>query len=159
VSCPPFPLPVPPLLWLTSSHHRAVSRFLPIELRRAHCLCFIFRQYFVSSPSHSSRNWSIKSTLSPQLPSSDRPTPTFHCYKKIISILITLPTTQPRLHFVSSLARAPRHQSFTRRHHYLSLPSHTHHSSTQRHPQWWTSQPSFAFRRAYRYMNSYKKIF
>jgi hypothetical protein len=28
-------------------------------------------------------------------PSSDRPTPTLHCYKKVISTLVTLPTTQP----------------------------------------------------------------
>jgi hypothetical protein len=42
-------------------------------------------------------------------PSSDRPTPTLCCYKKIISTLVTLPTTQSCLYFASSLARAPRH--------------------------------------------------
>jgi hypothetical protein len=35
-------------------------------------------------------------------PSSDHLTPTLHCYKKVISTLTTLPTTQPRLHFTSS---------------------------------------------------------
>jgi hypothetical protein len=48
-----------------------------------------------------------------RLPSSDRPTPTLYCYKAIISTLATLPTTQPRLYFASSLASAPRHQSST----------------------------------------------
>jgi hypothetical protein len=35
-------------------------------------------------------------------PSSDNPTSTHHCFKKVISILVTLSTTQPHLHFVSS---------------------------------------------------------
>jgi hypothetical protein len=48
-------------------------------------------------------------------PSLDRPTPTLHCYKNVISNLATLPTTQPRLHFASFLARAPRHRSSIRR--------------------------------------------
>jgi hypothetical protein len=38
-------------------------------------------------------------------PSPYRSIPTLHYYKKIISILATLPATQPRLHFTSSLAR------------------------------------------------------
>jgi hypothetical protein len=63
-------------------------------------------------------------------PSSDSPTPTHHCYKKIVSILITLPTIQPRLNFASSLTRAPRHRSFTRRHRFISPPSHVHRPST-----------------------------
>jgi hypothetical protein len=46
-------------------------------------------------------------------PSPNRLTHTLYCYKKTISALATLPTTQLRLHFVSSLARAPCHQSFT----------------------------------------------
>jgi hypothetical protein len=49
------------------------------------------------------------------LPSLNRPTPTLHCYKKIISTLVTLLTTQSYLHFTSSLTRVQRHQSFTRR--------------------------------------------
>jgi hypothetical protein len=47
--------------------------------------------------------------------SSDCPTPTLYCYKKVMSILATLTTTQSRLHFASSLARALRYQSSTRR--------------------------------------------
>jgi hypothetical protein len=66
-----------------------------------------------------------------QPPSPDSPTPTLHCYKKIISTLITLPTTQPCLYFVSSLARAPCHQSSTRRRRSLSLPSNAHCPSAQ----------------------------
>jgi hypothetical protein len=46
-------------------------------------------------------------------PSLDSPTPTIHCYKKVISTWATLLTTQPRLHFASSLARAQCHQSST----------------------------------------------
>jgi hypothetical protein len=45
--------------------------------------------------------------------------------------LVTLPTTQPRLHFVSFLARTPRLQDFTRRHRSLSPPSHVYHPSAQ----------------------------
>jgi hypothetical protein len=64
-------------------------------------------------------------------PSSDRPTPTLHCYKKIISTMITLPTTQSHLYFASSLTRAPHHQSSTRRCHSLLSLSHAHRPSTQ----------------------------
>jgi hypothetical protein len=78
-------------------------------------------------------------------PSPDRPTLTLHCYKKVISTLATLPTTQPHLHFASSLARALHHQSSICRYHSLSLPSHIHHPSTQWHSWWWTSRPSFCF--------------
>jgi hypothetical protein len=59
------------------------------------------------------------------------PTLTLYCYKKIISILITLPTTQSRLYFTSSLAKVPRHRSSTRRCHSLSLLSHVHRPFTQ----------------------------
>jgi hypothetical protein len=69
-----------------------------------------------------------------RLPSPDLPTPTHHCYKKIISTLVTLPTTQPHLHLAFSLAKAPCHRSSTHRHCFLSPLSHTHHLSTQRHP-------------------------
>jgi hypothetical protein len=94
-----------------------------------------------------------------RLPSSDRPTPTLYCYKVIIATLATLPTTQPRLYFASSLASAPRHQSSTRRHCSLSLLSHAHRPSAQWHPQWRSSRPSFASRTTYWYINSHKKIF
>jgi hypothetical protein len=66
-----------------------------------------------------------------RLPSSDHPTLTLHCYKKIISTLTTLLATQPRLHFASSLARAARYQSSTSRHRSLSPLSHAHRPSAQ----------------------------
>jgi hypothetical protein len=44
-----------------------------------------------------------------------------------------LPATQPRLHFASSLARAPCHWSSTCYYCSLSLPSHAHHPSEQQH--------------------------
>jgi hypothetical protein len=60
-------------------------------------------------------------------PSPDRLTHTLHCYKKFISTLVTiLPTTQPRIHFASSLDRALHHRSSTDRCRILSLLSHTH---------------------------------
>jgi hypothetical protein len=63
-------------------------------------------------------------------PSPDHPTPTLHCYKKVISTLSTLPTTQSHLYFVSSLAIAPRHRKSTHRchscrcHPMLIIPPH-----------------------------------
>jgi hypothetical protein len=42
-------------------------------------------------------------------PSPDHPISTIHYYKKIISTLVTLSTTQLCLYFASSLARAPRY--------------------------------------------------
>jgi hypothetical protein len=93
-------------------------------------------------------------------PSSDRSTPIIHCYKKVISIIVTLLITQLCLYFASFLARAPRHRSFTYHCRSLSLSSHTHHPSAQRHQRWWISWPSFASRTAYQHVNSYKyKIF
>jgi hypothetical protein len=65
-----------------------------------------------------------------RLPSPDHLTSTLHCYKKFISTLFTLPTTQPRLYFTYSLARAPRHQSSTCRHRFFSLLFHAHRPST-----------------------------
>jgi hypothetical protein len=61
-----------------------------------------------------------------RLPSPDRPIPTLHCYKKIISTLTTLPTTQPRLYFASSQAIAPRHRNSTRHCCSLSPMSYVH---------------------------------
>jgi hypothetical protein len=100
-------------------------------------------------------------------PSLDSPTPILHgqpdshphCYKKVISIFVTLPITQSRLYFASSLARASCHRSFTHRHCFLSPSFHVHHPSAQQHLRWWTSQPSFAFWISYQHVNSYKKIF
>jgi hypothetical protein len=65
-------------------------------------------------------------------PSSDRLTPTLHCYEKVISTLATLHTTQ-RLHFASSLAWAPRHQCSTCCHCSLWQSSHAHRPSAQQH--------------------------
>jgi hypothetical protein len=56
---------------------------------------------------------------------------TLHCYKKVISTLVILPTTQLHLHFASSLARAPRYRSFTHRHRSLSPSSHAYRPSAQ----------------------------
>ncbi len=67
-------------------------------------------------------------------PSPDHPTPTLHWYKKVILTLVTLPTTQSRLHFASSLARA-HHRSSTHRCHSLSPSYHVHRPSAQ-HPRW-----------------------
>jgi hypothetical protein len=51
-------------------------------------------------------------------------TPTLHYYKNVISTLTTISITQPRLHFVSSLARAPCHRSSTRRRSTPIVPPH-----------------------------------
>jgi hypothetical protein len=82
-------------------------------------------------------------------PSSDRSTPTLHSYKNVISTLVTLPTTQARLHFASSLARASHHWSSTRHRHSLLLSSHAHRLSAQRHPRWRTSRIFFTSLTAY----------
>jgi hypothetical protein len=47
-----------------------------------------------------------------------------HCYKKIISTLSILPTTQSRLYFTSSLAKASHHQSSTRHRLTSIVPPH-----------------------------------
>jgi hypothetical protein len=66
-----------------------------------------------------------------RLPSANHPIPTLHCYKKIISTLATVPTTQLRLHFASFLSRAPCHHSSTHRRRSISPLSRAHHPSTQ----------------------------
>jgi hypothetical protein len=68
-------------------------------------------------------------------PFPDRSTLTLHCYKNIILILATLPTTQLRIYFVSSLVRASCYQSSTIYHRFVSPSSHAHCSSAQRHPR------------------------
>jgi hypothetical protein len=75
-----------------------------------------------------------------------------------ITRLLSTPT-QSRLHFASSLARAPHHRCSTHRRLFLSPLSHAYHPSAQWHPRWWPSRPSFASRIIYRYVNSCKKIF
>jgi hypothetical protein len=61
----------------------------------------------------------------------NHPTLTLNCYKKIISTLVTLPTTQSHFYFASSLERAPRHQSSTCRRRSISSVSHIHRPSAQ----------------------------
>jgi hypothetical protein len=65
--------------------------------------------------------------------SPDLSTHTLHWHNNIISILVNLPTTQPRLLFTSSLARAPHHRSSIRRRRFLSSSSHVYRLSTQQH--------------------------
>jgi hypothetical protein len=91
-------------------------------------------------------------------PSLNSPTPTHHCYKKIISILINFPTTQPRLYFASSLTKAPRHQSSTHHKRSLSPSFYVHRPSTQWNIRWWTSRPFFTYRIGYHHVNSRKNI-
>jgi hypothetical protein len=71
-----------------------------------------------------------------QPPFPDSLTPTLYYYKKVISILSTLSTTQLCLYFASSLARASRHRSSTHHHLSLSPSSNAHRPSAQWHPRW-----------------------
>jgi hypothetical protein len=143
VLCSPFSLP------------GAASPSTDITTRAALChASFPLNQdEFAASTSSSSNASSRRPPLEP------KPKHWIRCYKMIISTLATLPTIQSRLHFASSLAKAPHHQSSTRRRcSFLSL-SHTHRHSTQWHSHWWTSWPYFAFWTTYRYVNLHKKIF
>jgi hypothetical protein len=84
----------------------------------------------------------------------------FTAIKGYLNLDHSLHHTRPCLHFPSSLARAPHHWSFTHRRHSLSLSSHVHRSSTQRHLLWWSSdQPSFTSWTTYRHVNSHKRYF
>jgi hypothetical protein len=58
-------------------------------------------------------------------------TSTLHHYKKVISIVATLSTTQSRFHFASLLARAARYRNYIRHRRSRLLLSHTHHPFTQ----------------------------
>jgi hypothetical protein len=118
----PFSSPVPHLLQSISSHHRVVSYF------------FTWRQdklavSVLSSGKASSRRLPSRAKIKAlnlhhrhHPPSLNCPSFTIHCYKNIISTLITLPTTQLYLYFASLLAIASRHQSSTCCRHSLSLP-------------------------------------
>jgi hypothetical protein len=70
-----------------------------------------------------SRNQNIESTPPPST--------SLHCYKKVISTLATLHTTQLCLYFTFSLIRASCHQSSTHHRHSLSPSFHAHRSSAQ----------------------------
>jgi hypothetical protein len=90
--------------------------------------------YPIASPLELKLKYEIH-TITTGYPPLDRITPTLHCYKKTILILVTLSITQLRLHFTSSLAKAPCHRSSTYCRLSLSPLSHAHRPSTQRHPQ------------------------
>jgi hypothetical protein len=123
-----FPFLVPHLLQPTSPHH---------DTAPCHA-SFSWSQDELTVSSSSSSNTSSH-RISPQAetkalnshhhhrpPYPDRPTLTLYCYEKIVSTLPTLPTTQSCLHFASSLARAPHHQSSIHHHCSLSPSSHAH---------------------------------
>jgi hypothetical protein len=63
--------------------------------------------------------------------SPDSLTPTLYYYKKLISILVTLLTIQPHLHFASSLTRVSCYRSSNRRRRSLSSSSHVYRLSVQ----------------------------
>jgi hypothetical protein len=134
-----------------------VSRFLPIEPRWACCHRFIFQQRFTLSHPLSTQTEALNPHHRRWPPSPDRPTPTLHCYKNVISTLVTLPATQPCLHFASSVVKVPCQRSSTCHYHSLLSQLHVCRPSAQRHPQWWTIRPSFASQTTYRYVNSCKK--
>jgi hypothetical protein len=144
----------PPRCCLSSGRHHAVSCFLPLKPRRTRCICFIFRQRFIPSPPSRAKTKALNPHYHHRPPFSDNLTPTLHCYKKVISTLPTLPTTQLLLHFISSLAIGIPPYC----HHSLLLLSHTR-PSAQWYPWWQISRPSFTFRTTYRHVNSRKNIF
>jgi hypothetical protein len=72
---------------------------------------------------------------------------------------LSRPTTQPYIYFAFTLAIVSRHRSSTCRCHFLSSLSDAYRPSTQWLSHWRTSQPSFASRITYRYVNLCKKIF
>jgi hypothetical protein len=133
-SSPPFPLlgaASPPADIATSLHrvtlpsHGAETSLLPL-------LHLPTMLHHIASPRAETK--AVNSHHRHRPSSLYRLTPTLYYYKKVISTVSTLSTTQPCLYFVSSLTRAPCHWSSTYHHHSLSLPSHVHHPSTQRHP-------------------------
>jgi hypothetical protein len=126
VSPPPFPLPgatSPPFDVVTlpcrvtlSSHGANMSSQAPLYLLLIFCPA--------ASPFElKSKHWIHTTTV------GHPPRTALHCYKNIISTFAILSTSQSCLHFISSLARAPCHQSFTHRHHSLSPPFHAHRPS------------------------------
>jgi hypothetical protein len=112
--------------------HAATSCYASFPLRQDELSTSVLS--FDNALSHHLSSQAKNKALNPyhrhMLHSLDRLTTTIHCYKKIISTLVTLPITQPRLYFIFSLARAPRHQSSIRHHYSLSPLSHGDRSST-----------------------------
>jgi hypothetical protein len=145
MSSPYFLLPVPSLLRSTSTRCHVISLFLPMESKTSSLppLHLAAIHHHTASPSQAETEV-LNLHHRRRLPSQDHLTSTLDCYKKVISILTTLPNTQLCLYFASSLTRAPHRRSSTHRHRSLSLMSHANRSFAQWHTQWWTSQP-FSF--------------
>jgi hypothetical protein len=148
-----------PLIRPTLSCHRAIHASFPLSQDELAASALSFSNALSCCLPSQAETKALNLHFHRKLPSSDHPTPTLLCYKKIISTLVTLPTTQPRLHFTSSLTRAPCHWSSTCRRHSLPPLSHAHHFSVQWHPRWRTNWSYSTSRRAYRYINSHKKYF
>jgi hypothetical protein len=153
----------PPRYHLSSDQHRHITVLCYASFSWSQDELIVFVLSSDNASSHRIPSRAKTKTLNMhhhrQPASPDRLTPNLHYYKNIISALTTLSITQPHLHFASSLAKAPWHQSSTRRYRFLSPSSHAYHPSAQWHPRWWTSRASFAFRIAYQYVNSREKIF
>jgi hypothetical protein len=115
-SSPSFSLPgaASPSADVTTSPCHVTSRFLPhrVKMSSLHPLHLLTMLRPVAFPSQA-KTETLNMHHRHRPPSSNSPTLTLHCYKKVILILITLRTTQPHLHFSYSLVRAPRHRSFT----------------------------------------------
>jgi hypothetical protein len=73
-----------------------MSRLLSMESRQVCCL------------RSQAKNEALNSHHHCRPPFLDCLTSTFHCYKIVISTLVTLLITQPRLYFISSLAKETR---------------------------------------------------
>jgi hypothetical protein len=159
VSSPPFPLP------------GGASLPADVAIPPPYYTSFTWSQNEIDASASSSGNassrclhsWVETQAFNPdqrrQPLSPYRPSLTLHCNKNVISNLATLPTTQPRIHFTFSLARAARHWRSTCCRRFLSPLSHAHHPYTQQHSRWWTSGPSFDSRTYYRHVNSRQNIF
>jgi hypothetical protein len=136
VLSPPFPFPFPcaaspPANVVTPPRH---VMLFSMEQRRARCHCFIYWQHFILlSPLSQAKTETLNLHHRHCPPSPDRPTPTLHCYKKVITTLATIPISHPCLHFASSLVRASHHWSSIRRRRSLSPSSHAHRLSAQRY--------------------------
>jgi hypothetical protein len=79
------------------------------------------------------KHW-IRNTTTDHPPRTAQLSPSNAIKKLSQSCPLSPPLNRARLYFSSSLPRAPRHRSFTCRHHFLSPLSHANRSSTQRYP-------------------------
>jgi hypothetical protein len=147
---------VPPLIHLTSPRTTSCHTSFPWSQDEF----AVSISFFSNSSSRRLTSRAETEILNPHYrrrpPSPDRRTPSLHCFKKVILILVTLTITQLCLHFTSSLARASLHQSSTCHRRFISLMSHAHCSFSQQQLRF--NRIYFAFR-TYRYINSrYFKI-